>query len=100
MHDEARIAVQPLLPLGVVVGGVVVHEQMQAQVLGRTAVGEPQEFQPIAMAVPRLTLSAGLRCAVGDRESLPVCASSFGGKGSQLSVGNSKRFQPRQPPEP
>ena len=40
----------------------------------------------------QLTLSAGLRYAVGDSESLQVRASSFGSKGSQLSVGYSKRF--------
>ncbi len=54
VHDEARVAGQPLLHVRVAVRGVVVHDQMQAQVLGRAALDEPQELEPLAVAVPRL----------------------------------------------
>ena len=54
MHDEARVPRQPLLDIGVAVRGVVVHDQVQAQVLGREAVDEPQELEPFTMAMPRL----------------------------------------------
>jgi hypothetical protein len=55
VHDEARVSGQPLLHLlGVAVCAVVVDDQMRAQVLGRAAFDEPQELQPLAVAMPRL----------------------------------------------
>lgn len=54
VRGGTRMAGQPLLHRGVAVRGVVVHDQMQAQVLGRTAVDQPQELQPFAVPVPRL----------------------------------------------
>jgi hypothetical protein len=38
MHDKARVLGRPLLRIGVAMRGVVVHDQMQAQVLGRAVV--------------------------------------------------------------
>lgn len=38
MHDKARVLGRPLLRIGVAMHGVVVHDQMQAQVLGRAVV--------------------------------------------------------------
>jgi hypothetical protein len=38
VHGKARVAGQPPRHLGVAVRGVVVHDQVQAWVLGRTAV--------------------------------------------------------------
>ena len=40
----------------------------------------------------QVNLNMGLRFAVGDSDALQMRASSFGHKGSQLSVGYSKRF--------
>jgi class 3 adenylate cyclase len=54
VHDEARVPRQPLLNLGVAVRGVVVHDQMQRQMLGRAAIDEPQELEPFTVAMPRL----------------------------------------------
>ena len=54
VHDEARMLGQPGLHVGVGVRGVVVHDQMQLQVLGRLAVDQPQELQPLLVPVPRL----------------------------------------------
>ena len=40
----------------------------------------------------QVNLSAGLRYAVGESESLQLRGSTFGSKGHQLAVGYSKRF--------
>ncbi len=42
VDDKARVSGQPLLHFGMVVRGVVVHDQMQAQVFGRFAVDQAQ----------------------------------------------------------
>ena len=54
VHDEARVLGQPLLDVGMLVGGVVVHDQVQLQVLGRLALDQAQEFEPLLMPVPIL----------------------------------------------
>lgn len=54
VHDQARVPRQPLLNIGVAVYGVVIHDQMQAQMLGSATVDEAQELESLAVAMPRL----------------------------------------------
>ena len=54
VHDEARMPVQPLVHVGMAVCGVVVDDQMQAQMPGRAALDELQELELLAVAVARL----------------------------------------------
>jgi hypothetical protein len=53
VHDKARVLGQPGLNVRVGVGGVSVHDQMQLQVLGRAALDQPQELEPLFMSVLR-----------------------------------------------
>ena len=48
---EARMALEPLLDNGVLVGGVVIHDQMQLQRFRRFPVDLLQEGQPLLMSV-------------------------------------------------
>ncbi len=54
MDVQARVPGEPCLHLGMLVGGVVVAEQMHLLVLGRLPVDLAQEHQPLRMAVTRL----------------------------------------------
>jgi len=45
---------EPGLNVGVLVGGVVIDDQMQLQVLGRLAVDQTQKLQPLLVAMPLL----------------------------------------------
>ena len=51
MDMEARMLLQPLLDLRMLVRRVVVADQMQCLVLGRLAVDLAQEVEPFDMAV-------------------------------------------------
>src|SRR3546814_18489327 len=51
VHVKARVLVQPRPDLGVLVGGVVVDDQMQVLVLGGLAVDGLEEPQPLLMSV-------------------------------------------------
>jgi hypothetical protein len=52
MQVEARMLRQPRLHGGVLVGGVVVHHQMQIEVRRRALVDDAQEADELLMAVP------------------------------------------------
>jgi len=54
MHDEAGMLGQPLLNVGMLMGGVVVHDQVQLQVFARAAVDQTQELEPLLMPMPLL----------------------------------------------
>ena len=56
VHDEAGMPGQPLLHRRMLVGGVVVGDEVQCFVPGRLAVDLLQEFQPLSMGVPLLAL--------------------------------------------
>jgi hypothetical protein len=51
---DALMASQPSLHLGVLMGGVVVDDQMQVQALGRVAVDGFEEAQELLVTVPSL----------------------------------------------
>ena len=63
MHVEARVLLQPPLHDGMLVGGVVVGDQVQRLVLGRLAVDLAQELQPLDMGVTLLALTDDLLSA-------------------------------------
>ena len=71
VHMEARMFCQPRLDLGMLVGGVVVGDQMQVELLGRLGVDTAQEFQPFLMAVPLHAVADDL--AGGDVERGEQC---------------------------
>ena len=54
MHDEARMPSQPIPHVVMPVRGVVVRDQVKAQMLGRAAVDELQELQPYSVTLARL----------------------------------------------
>lgn len=54
VHDEPRMPAQPRLDLSMAVGGVVVGDEVQREVLGRLSIEEPQEAEPFAVVVARL----------------------------------------------
>jgi hypothetical protein len=51
VDDETRMLGQPLANLGMPVAGVVVHDQVQLQMLGRLALDQAQELRPLLVAV-------------------------------------------------
>jgi hypothetical protein len=57
VHGEARMLPQPRLHLGPLVGGVVVHDQVQIEVLLNGAVDLSQEAQEFPGPVARLALA-------------------------------------------
>ena len=61
MHVEAGLLRQPGLDLGVLVGAVVIDDQVQLQILGHLLVDLPQEAQELL--VPVLWLALGVCCA-------------------------------------
>ena len=64
VHVEPRMPLQPPLDLGMLVRGVVVHDQVQVQVRRRLFVDQLQELDPLlmpmrGMQVP-ITLPSGI----------------------------------------
>ena len=53
MDVEARASLEPGFDLGVLMGGVIVDDQMQIEVLGRVAVDCAQETEELLMAMAR-----------------------------------------------
>lgn len=53
VHDEARMLGQPQLHCGMLVGRVVVDNQMHSEGLGRLALDQAQELKPLLVAVLR-----------------------------------------------
>ena len=66
VHMEARMALQPGLDLGMLVGGVVVGDQVHVEVLRRLGIDPAQELEPFLMAMARHALADHL--AGGDVE--------------------------------
>jgi hypothetical protein len=87
VHDEARVLAQPSLYLGVVVRGVVVYNQMQRQALGRLAVDQTQELQPLLVAVPRLAHRdhAAVQCVQGGEQRRRAVALVVVGDGTRAA---------------
>ncbi len=54
MHVESRMFLEPLLDVRVLVGRVVIADQMQRFVLGRFPVNLAQEIEPLDVAVTLL----------------------------------------------
>ena len=54
VHDEARVFDEPGLHVGMLMGRVVVDDQVQRQLLGCLAVDEAQELEPFVMPVTLL----------------------------------------------
>src|SRR5690606_15079490 len=52
MNMKARVATQPTLDLGVLMGCVVVNNQMEIELFGRRPVNCPQESKPFIVTVP------------------------------------------------
>ena len=73
MHMEARMFRQPSLHFGVFVCRIVIHDQMQLEVLGGFLVDFLEESQPLLMAVlaldatDQLALEIIQRCEQRDR---------------------------------
>lgn len=57
VHVEARMALEPGLDLRMLVGGVVVGDQMQVAPRRRFAIDLAQEFQPLLVPMPRQALA-------------------------------------------
>src|SRR5258707_8638390 len=57
MHVKSRVPGQPRLHLGVLMGGVVVRDQMKLLVLRRASIDLPQEAQPLLMTMLCLALA-------------------------------------------
>src|ERR1700692_2352901 len=57
MHVESRVLGKPCLYLGVLMGCIVVSDQMQLLVLGRVAVDLAQEAQPLLVTMFCLALT-------------------------------------------
>src|SRR5258708_1501676 len=57
MHVKSWVLGQPCLHLGVLVGCVVVSDQMELLVLGRIAIDPAQEAQPLLMTMLCLALA-------------------------------------------
>jgi len=55
MHVKAGMPREPLLHLGMLVRGVIVHDEMQGLVLGRLSINQPHEGQPFRVAMARKT---------------------------------------------
>jgi len=55
MHMKAGVPYEPLLHRGVLMGGIVIDDEMERFVRGRLSINEPQEFQPFRMAMARET---------------------------------------------
>src|SRR6476659_10803471 len=67
---EPGVFVQPLADVFVLVGGVVVQDQVDLQVRGHLPVDGLEEFQPFLMPVPRRALAddhAGQRVQRGEQ---------------------------------
>lgn len=60
MNMETRVLLQPLLDLWVLVGGIIVTDQMKGFVLGRFPVNLTQKRQPFAVPMMWLTLGNDL----------------------------------------
>jgi len=56
MHMESRMVVQPALHLGMLVGGVVVRNQVQFTPRWRLPVNLTQKTEPLHMRMARLAL--------------------------------------------
>jgi len=57
MGDEVRIALQPGLHLGMFVGAVVVHHQVQWHRAGKFSIQTAQEAQKLLVPVPLKALA-------------------------------------------
>ena len=57
MGNEPRVAIELGLHIGMLVGAVVVHYQMQRHVAGEFRIQTPQESQELLVAVPDMTLT-------------------------------------------
>ena len=75
MQMEAGVLGQPLLHVGVLVGAVIVQDQVDLQALGNLSVDGAQELQELLVAVPalsrqemitRVSLVTGTHCAWRD----------------------------------
>ena len=55
MQVEPRMPLEPPLHLGVLVGGIIVGDEMQGLVLWRLVINQPQELQPFRVAMVRET---------------------------------------------
>lgn len=51
MHMEARMFGQPGFDRWMLMGGIVVGDQVQVEALGRAAVDEPKEFEPFLVTM-------------------------------------------------
>ena len=51
MHVEARMFGQPCFDRRMLMGGIVVGDQVQVKALGRAAVDEPKEFEPFLVTM-------------------------------------------------
>ncbi len=64
MHVNARMALEPSLDLRMLVGGIVIRDQVQGFVLGDLSVEHPQKRQPFLVAMARQ--ARGDDTALGD----------------------------------
>ena len=53
MHVEPRMPLEPPLHRGVLVGRIIVDDEMQGLVLGCLVINHPKEFQPLRVAMAR-----------------------------------------------
>src|SRR5215218_2132417 len=53
MNRESRMALQPSLDLGMLVGCIVVRDEVNLFVLRGLSINQPQKLDPLLMAMPR-----------------------------------------------
>ena len=55
VHVEPRVALEPVLDLGLFVGRVVIRDQVQVEMRGHGLVEQAQKLEPFLMTMPFLT---------------------------------------------
>ena len=114
VRDEAGVALEPRLHVGVLVGAVVVHHQVQSDVAGKFRIQAAQEFQKLLVAVPGIALAddfalAGppgrrtnrwCRCACSRGSSCPGAPSSWAVQAGCGPAPESGSSRPRTAPRP
>lgn len=89
MHGEPRMFHEPLLDLRVLVGGIVVADQMQFFALARLALNLAQEVEPFAVTVVLITAGddrtiEGIERREQGRGAVTLVVMSLGGRTASL----------------
>jgi hypothetical protein len=89
MHGEPRMFHEPLLDLRVLVGGIVIADQMQLFAFGRLTLNLAQEVEPLAVTVVLITTGddrtiKGIERREQGRGAVTLVVMSLGGRTTSL----------------